>query len=123
MVYHPHRGAPYPPDLILHGEQRHQLKNPNATVGKHENKFFKKLISERLLVITLCYFVFQRLLIAEHLSARLPILQSVLLVGGVWPQLLSYFSNAMKGVACAQTSILLRNAIKISYLQKLCMLM
>ena len=22
MVYHPHWGAPYPPDLILHGEQR-----------------------------------------------------------------------------------------------------
>ena len=40
MVYHPHWGVPYPPDLILHGEQRHQLKiNPNATVGKHENKF------------------------------------------------------------------------------------
>ena len=62
--------------------------------------------------------VFQRLLIAEHLSARLLILQSVFLVGGMWPQLLSRFSNAIKGVACVQTSLLLRNAIKISCLQK-----
>ena len=64
--------------------------------------------------------VFQQLLIAEHLSVRLLILESVFLVSGVWPQLPSYFSNAMKGVACVQTSVLLRNAIKISCLQKLC---
>jgi len=28
MLYHPHGGAPYPPDLILHEEHRYQL-NPN----------------------------------------------------------------------------------------------
>ena len=78
---------------------------------------YNKLISERLLVITLL-LVFQRLQIAEHLSARLLILQSVFLVGGMWPQLPSRFSNAIKGVACVQTSVLLRNAIKISCLQK-----
>ena len=61
--------------------------------------------------------VFQRLLITERLSARLLILQSVFSVDGVWPQLPSY------GVACMETSVLLRNAIKISCLQKLCMLM
>ena len=43
MVYHPHLGTPYQPDLILHGEERYQSKmNPNATIlpwGKHENEF------------------------------------------------------------------------------------
>ena len=41
---------------------------------------------------------------------RLLILQMVASIGGVWPQLPSHFSNAIKGVACAQTSILLKNA-------------
>ena len=58
------------------------------------------------------------MIIAEGLSARLLILQSVFSIGGVWPQLLSCFRNASKGVACAQTSVLFRNAIKSSCLQK-----
>ena len=52
--------------------------------------------------------------IADRLSARLLILQSMFSISGVWPPLLFCFRNAIKGVACAQTSIPLRNAIKIS---------
>ena len=63
--------------------------------------------------------VFQRLHIAECLSARILIFEGVFLVGGVW---LSCLGNTFIGVACAQTIVPLRNAIKISYLQKLCML-
>ena len=84
---------------------------------------YNKLMSERLLVITLYVACLPVTTFAKHLNARLLILQSVFLVGGVWPQLPSYFSNAIKCVACAQTSIPLRNAIKISCLQKFCMLM
>jgi len=40
------------------------------------------------------------------------------LVGRVLPQLSSCFRNAIKGVACAQTTFPLRNAFKISCLQK-----
>ena len=53
------------------------------------------------------------------LSARLPILQTLFSVGGVWPKLPSRFRNAIKGVACVQTSVPLRNAIKISCLQQI----
>ena len=60
--------------------------------------------------------------IAECLSARLLILQSVFSVGGVWPQLLSCFRNASKGVACVQMFVPFRNAIKSSCLQKVCTL-
>ena len=60
--------------------------------------------------------------IAEHLSARLLILQCMFLVGGVWSQLSSLFRIATKGVACVQTSVPLMNAIKISCYKKLCML-
>ena len=63
------------------------------------------------------------MVIASHLSARLLILRSVFSVGWVWPQLLSRFRNVSKGVACAQTSVLFRNAIKSSCLQKVCTLM
>ena len=56
--------------------------------------------------------------IAECLSVRLLVLEGVFSVGGVYPQLPSYFRNAIKGVAYAQTSILFRNAIKRSCLQK-----
>ena len=47
-------------------------------------------------------------IIAERLSARLLILQIMFSVGGVWPR----FRNASKGVACTQTSVPFRNAIK-----------
>ena len=46
--------------------------------------------------------------VAECLSTRLLILQSVFLVGSVCPQLLYRFSNAI----CVQTSIPFRNAIR-----------
>ena len=67
-------------------------------------------------------------LVAECLSARLLILQSVFSVGRVWPQLPSHFRNACfrnasKGVACAQTSVPFRNAIKTSCSQKVCTVM
>ena len=66
------------------------------------------------------------LIIAECLSARLLILQCVFSVGGgcgfdFCPTLGMQFvtlRNATKSVACAQTSVSLRNAIKISCLQK-----
>ena len=57
---------------------------------------------------------------AERLSMRLLILQSMFSVGGVWPQLLSCFRNAIKSVTCAQTSILFRNAFKCHVYKKLC---
>ena len=69
-------------------------------------------------------------IIAERRSARLLILQCVFSVEGVWchasgmqfvmlPECnLSRFRNAIKGVACAQTSVPFRNAIKTSCLQK-----
>ena len=49
---------------------------------------------------------------------RLLILQSMFLVSRVWAQLPSCFRNAIKGVACAQTSILLGSAIKCVHLCK-----
>ena len=59
---------------------------------------------------------------AERLSARLLILQCVFLVGGVWCHASGMqfvtLRNAIKGVACVQTSVLFRNAIKRSCLQK-----
>ena len=55
--------------------------------------------------------------VAECLSARLLILQSMFSWLGVAP---TSVLNAIKGVACAQTSVLLRNAIKRSCLQKSC---
>ena len=44
-------------------------------------------------------------------STRLLILQCVFFVGEVWPQLSSRFGNAIKVVACVQTSVPFRNAI------------
>ena len=58
-------------------------------------------------------------IIAERLSARLLILQCVFSVGEVWLWLPSCFRNAIEGVVCAQTSVPLRNAIKIC-LKKSC---
>ena len=58
------------------------------------------------------------LIIAECLSARLLILQSMFSVGGVWPQLPSRFRNASKGVACVQTFVPFRNAIKVPVYKK-----
>ena len=55
---------------------------------------------------------------AEHLSMRLLILQSMFLVSRVWAQLPSCFRNAIKGVACVQTSVLLGSAIKCVHLCK-----
>ena len=72
-----------------------------------------------------------RQIVAKRLSTRLLILQRVFLVGGVWLWLPSHFRNAIchglgmqlkVHVACAQTSVPLRNAIKILCLQKLCTL-
>ena len=50
--------------------------------------------------------------IAEHLSARLRILQCVFSVGGVWSQLSSLFRIATKGATCVQTSAHLRMQLK-----------
>ena len=36
----------------------------------------------------------------------------------MWAQLLFHFRNVIEGVACVETSVLLRNAIKIPCLQK-----
>jgi len=54
------------------------------------------LESKKVLYWNPCYH-----LTAERLSMRLLILQSVFLVGRVWPQLLSCLKNAIKGVACS----------------------
>ena len=53
---------------------------------------------------------------------RLQILQSMFSIGGMWPQLPSCFRNAMKGVACVQTSVPFRNSIKYPVYKKLCTL-
>ena len=66
-------------------------------------------------VFTVLYVQFF-LFIAERLSARLLVLECVFSVGGgVVSRFrnLSRFRNAVKGVACAQTSVPFRNAIKI----------
>ena len=57
-------------------------------------------------------------IITERLSTRLLILQSVLSVGRVWPQLPSRLGMQLKVWACMKTSVPLRNAIKRSCLQK-----
>ena len=56
-------------------------------------------------------------IIAECLSARLLILQCMFSVGGVWLWL--RHALGMQGMACAQTSVPLRNVIKISCWQQL----
>ena len=43
-------------------------------------------------------------------------------VGRMWPQLPSCFRNAMKGVACVQTSVPFKNLIKYLVYKKLCTL-
>ena len=63
--------------------------------------FRKKCIQNK----TACF------IITERLSARLLILQIMFSVGGVWPR----FRNASKGVACTQTSVPFRNAIKFLF--------
>ena len=69
-----------------------------------------------------CTYIFNTYtVIAEHLSMRLLILQCVFSVGGVWCHASGMqfvtLRNAIKGVACAQTSVPFRNAIKTSCLQ------
>ena len=51
-------------------------------------------------------------LVTSHKPFLHLILQMVLSNGGVWPQIPSRFSNVIKGVACAQTSIHLRMQVK-----------
>ena len=51
-----------------------------------------------LIIITLIITIIRETestIVAEHLSARLLILQSVFSVGGMWPQLPSRFRNAI----------------------------
>ena len=76
-----------------------------------------------VLLVRLVRSGYEDSLVFERLSVRLLFLQCVFSVGGI--QFLTLqgcnlprFGNAMKGVACAQTSVPLRNAIKIPCLQK-----
>ena len=56
--------------------------------------------------------------IAERLSARVLILQSMFSVGGVWPQLPSHFRNAICHTSGMQFVILQERNLKVSVYKK-----
>ena len=57
MVYYPQWGAPYPPGLILHGEQIKIPFNPiiipNTTIPSGKHEFYNKPIGRRCLCDTI----------------------------------------------------------------------
>ena len=77
-------------------------------------------------MLQLLWLYFQKV-IAERLSARLLILQCVLSVGGVWCHASGMqfvtLRNAIKGVACVQTSFCLGMQLKHPVDKKLYKLM
>ena len=83
---------------------------------------FCRLHTQSNPVGTCTYLGTQYTIIAERLGARLLILQWVFSVGGVWCHTSGMqfvtLTNAIKDVACVQTSVSFRNVIKTSCLQK-----